>query len=266
MVILSIAALLAGCAAVEWQREYPGLQENAPRAVIKQKNHRQGNISSYIRGFYTQESMRPDEIKLPTLKNYSPGKAIAKTLFTFSPYGLATLPFADIRGNKISVPLSRLGIAIQRRYYKEISRNKLIVVHAGDKYYLGDKSLEIGKSRAISVNIIYEGTIFEVDYEELEWEDVIWAAIEKSSTYVLDLGDNKLYDNKKVVVGGADMSAVRLPADRLPLQGKSIIEICTNKSLELGKRAYFSADGTLVIEDAQGTITNQIPKPGKAGR
>jgi len=256
IVVLGIAALLSGCAIVECKREYPGLQKNAPQAVIKQENSRQGNISSYIRGFYTKESMRPDEIKLVTPRNYSNGQSIAKILFTCTPYGLMTLPFADIKGNKISVPLSRLGIAIQRQYYKEHSRKKLIYAPPGGIYYVNNKSTVIDKKKSISGDQITEGTIYEVDYEELLWEDVIWANIEKSSTYVLDLSNSKLYDNKRIVIGGTDMPAVCLPVDRSLVQEKKIIG---NSMFDLGNRAYFSADGSLVIEDGKGK-TIVIPK------
>jgi hypothetical protein len=246
-----------GCAsAMEWQYRHPALQEGAPHALINEEELSANYITSSIKGFVTEPSSQGlESIQKPVMKEYSTGKATAKVLYSISPWGLMTAPFADFTGKTIAVPPGRIGIVIHHVYHKELSRETVIVFKLGDSY-----DFTAAKSEMIPIAEV-SNDIQIVTYEHYEWDDIMWVDIKAGLTYTLYLSKNTLVGPQKERVSVLTNGHVTLPSD-IQIQKKRTIVTAT-KHQYLGEDIEFKADGSCVIKDKEGNVNVTIKQRDK---
>ncbi len=212
------------------------------------------NITSKIKGFYQNRSQVPGDIKEPVMKEYSAGKSIMKGLYTISPYGLMTLPFADFEGRTIAIPVKEIGIVIHRAYYKELSRGKIVQLKEGDRTSVKSKFL----SEMMPMGKV--GTVIcQVKFENLEWDDLLWFSAVAGEDYELILAKGIIRNSKDMVVAGKEVARPSMPTGMKPEVGEHIV---TDGGVVLGKRYVVTVDGKIFIIDEKGEISaSVISKP-----
>ncbi len=251
LIILS-SLLLTGCGAVEWQHKHPSLNEGEPFALLNEEELYADNITSTIKGFYDNRNQNPDEIKEPVMKDYSTGAAVMKGLYTVSPYGWMTLPFADFEGRTIAIPAREIGIVMHRRYYKELLKKEVVVLREGD--------LTSAKSSSVS-DVLPMGkvgtVIYLVKFENLEWDDQLWFSAIAGEEYKLILSKGIIRNSENMVVAGKEVARLPMPTGMKPEAGKHIV---TDGGVVLGKRYVVAVSGNIYIYNENEDITASVIK------
>lgn len=227
MFLISLILLILGCSMVEPRYQLPSHESGDPHALVNEEDLVANDIVSTIKGFCRNKSNCADTLEKPILDS---SKGLLKAVYTFSPYGLITAPFADFKGRTIAVPVGEIGIVINHKYRKVLKTEKVLTVEkAGDKFNWswncqngGSVTTAIGPSKKIrfvgsNISMLNEfsdgksGNLYKITFEHCEWDTELWANIEEKNEYILRLSSNKLISPGGNVVGGKDSRNVQVP-------------------------------------------------------
>jgi len=172
-VLLSFMLLImSGCAsAVRCKYIVPSMKYNQPYAIITETEMRSSEskyLSARIKGFYTSGTDY-EELEGPVNID-SAGDLIVKGYYTLTPFGWVTHAIHHKKGRRIRVPAEKIGICIEHKYYREISR-EFLRSDSQYNYYL-------------------------VKYESYDWDDTIWGTLEQGQEYYVHLMSTSLYSSK----------------------------------------------------------------------
>jgi hypothetical protein len=242
--------VLSGCAAVEWKDRHPAVKDGSPHGIVDEKNLKCGDIVSRIRGFCSRQEDYPNDIVSPIAWDYSTGQTVAKVVFTVTPWGLMTLPFANLTGRHIAVPPGELGIVVQHRYHKTIEHKVLATLSAGERYQVRpDKLTDKNLTSLLERRLEGGDSIIKHVHETCEWEDVTWITIQEGNKYLLDFCENSITGpGGKIALG--DGKRISIPRDISPIIQTDIVREASGA--KLGNHAYFDTSGNLIIEDDNG--------------
>ena len=263
MLNIVLCFLILGCAAVEWQHKHPSLKSGDPCALINEDDLQANDITSTIKGFCDNRSNCPDQLSTPVMKDYSTKEAVFKTIYTVSPYGLMTLPFADFTGRTIAVPPGELGIVVHRKYGKVLKKEKVISVerHSGTvtkswsclnkDIHLKDtsKNITFQASNLTLLSKLDDSSLYRVTYESCEWDDEFWATLDAGKKYAFKLSSNQLITPEGDVI---ELGPVRIPDGIDPAIDYEIVNEegwCFGRDFEVDENCMFA------IKNTDGKIT-----------
>ncbi len=171
-----------------------------------------------------------------------------KGLYTLSPYGWMTMPFADFEGRTIEIPAREIGVVIQRTYYKTLSKEKIAVAAVGDRYSASGTSV-----KAVVDKELVEGTgIYKERFETMEWDDQVWFTPRAQEVYEMILSEGIIRDSENRIVTGPSANGFKPPTDKKPEVGEKII---TDSGGVLGVKHIITTTDNIYVFDDKNQMT-----------
>lgn len=258
--LATLCITLTGCGAVEWKHRHPDVTRDDPSALLIEDELREGNIACKVNGFVQNRSDSTDHARAPIPFDYTTSESIAKGFYTITPYGLFTLPFAELQARKIVVPPGEIGIVIQYTYYKRISKEEEIDLAKELHFTIQAESYEkLNKYTPGEGNKIYK-----VVQESLEWNEIIWASLSRDQEYTLKMLSKKLVDSNDKIIAGADMDRVAIPDELTPVREQLFVTFPSPNDQRIVGHSYrILSDGHIVFMDKEGkdlfTLIKSVP-------